>query len=1490
MGPPEMRPPRHRHAQAWRRASFALLLAVAIFGPAPDDFARAQDAPPDLATAERAVAGAADDESLAEALDDLIGALAVAQDFPRATEVAERALLLRRQLHGPDDPRTIQAFVNVTTLLRVLGQEGLARLGTRIDRLAEIDANALGTRAPEVAYTLFHYAVLAQPENAVALTRRAIALWEAAGTTGEPFETARAHLVLLLTNQGRVEEADAALRNVSPEQPAYVGQALAVANLHFNAGELDKAQEWSLRLFERPVEQLRALGPTVALQARQIATDLGEAERWAEAGALLAHALRLQQALLPADDPEIAETMTRAGMAAFRDGRPDDAIAHFRAAVEIFDRGSESGGSADFARTMAGELLFAQGRYREAEPYLRDALAKAEAEGHPDPLLRARLGRLKIETNDLAAAERLLRGALQAHADSAPSAPRQHAEILNDLGRVYDRMGRYGDAEERYRQALAALQEATVPDQTNPEQSIRDRAKTLGNLAKVLWTTGRTEEARTTTLDALSAGLGRKVDEAELEPLLDSIIADRADLPPEAALATLADIERLLLIRQSRPQSPGEVEAVLPLLRKVAEAKQEILPPGDREVAASRNNVAVALTELGRPEEAAEILKTALAAYDGGDALQIATLRINRASALRKLGSTAATEEALRLVESAQANLEEAMGVGEPAAIDALGDLASLSRELGRLEEADALFARVLQAEEARGVADLEFSRILGNVASLRVEQKRYAEAEGLLRRALAISTAQAPENDPRRMAQMSNLATTLGFLNRREEALELQRRVVALDRATLPAEHPELAQDLASMAALLIRLDRLDEADQAIQEALQAFGDEAKDGGEDGFTYGSLLALNGVLELVRDEGARETAEKPSYAEALADLRQATALLSAPDRRDLPGSTSHLPFHVYAAMRAAENASEGNDDAERTALLAEAFAAAQGIKQLSASRAVVAAGARWAARETTGDDALADAVRRYQDALAALGAARGELAASFAATGPAAEEAAAEEGANRRARLRQEIADLEAESADLRRAIAERFPRYAALSEPAPLSLGEAQALLGPDEALILFATSDLSRALPGTTGSVVVAVTSESVVAKPIAVDAELGEAVHALRCAAALTDRGCGREPIAVASRGSMNVAAEADAAPSGVPAFDTALAERVYQATFAPVEAEIASKRHWLVVPDQTLVGLPLNLLVRPGAGKSDAVDWIIREHAVSVLPAASTLRTLRGSDARPDPGGLAFLGVGDPAIGDRARRQGPVACATTDLAQRRSAAPPDERSLGSSGPSGLADPDRLRRLAALPDTRCELQTIADRLGQNRQAELLLGREATETRLKTMSEAGALARFRTVSFATHGLLGDEVGQHEAALVLTPPEHASLTDDGLLTASEIAGLKLGADWVILSACNTAAGRDEGDEEGLSGLASAFFYAGARSLLVSSWPVYSDAAARLTTTALAAQGDDPAIGRAEALRRAMLSVLDDPAASPRERHPAYWAPFTIVGEGGSTF
>jgi CHAT domain-containing protein len=214
--------------------------------------------------------------------------------------------------------------------------------------------------------------------------------------------------------------------------------------------------------------------------------------------------------------------------------------------------------------------------------------------------------------------------------------------------------------------------------------------------------------------------------------------------------------------------------------------------------------------------------------------------------------------------------------------------------------------------------------------------------------------------------------------------------------------------------------------------------------------------------------------------------------------------------------------------------------------------------------------------------------------------------------------------------------------------------------------------------------------------------------------------------------------------------------------------------------------------------------------------------------------------------------------------------------------------------LRRQHPLPETADELCAVASGLGVP-QRELgnavYLGERATVTQIKALSQNGGLARARVVHFATHGLLAGETAlfaknRAEPALLLTPPEtgKASGGDNGLLTASEAAQLHMDADWVVMSACNTAAGSN-GGAEALSGLARAFFYAGARSLLVSHWYVDSDASVAITTGAVKAMRADLGIGRAEALRRSLSTLIAGGKSSGWD-HPSIWAPFVLVGNG----
>lgn len=297
----------------------------------------------------------------------------------------------------------------------------------------------------------------------------------------------------------------------------------------------------------------------------------------------------------------------------------------------------------------------------------------------------------------------------------------------------------------------------------------------------------------------------------------------------------------------------------------------------------------------------------------------------------------------------------------------------------------------------------------------------------------------------------------------------------------------------------------------------------------------------------------------------------------------------------------------------------------------------------------------------------------------------------------------------------------------------------------------------------------------------------------------------------------------------------------------------------------------------------------VAWLAKSHAVSVLPSASALRSLR-LQAKSSQGKRPYFGGGNPLLDgpdDRYARRREAARAMQRCKLRTEVAALDDASEAVSAvPRGeMANVEKLKRISPLPETAEELCSVAQDLGA-RDDEILLGASFNENEITRLNHEGRLADYRILHFATHGALAGQVaGTSEPGLILTPPEAASVDDDGYLSATEISELELDADWVILSACNTAAGETK-DAEALSGLARSFFYAGARALLVSHWYVDSAATVALIKSTTAALRSDPKIGRDEALRRAITSLIG--SGKIGQAHPAAWAPFVVVGDSGA--
>ncbi|MBL6958029.1 MAG: CHAT domain-containing protein [Rhodospirillales bacterium] len=532
---------------------------------------------------------------------------------------------------------------------------------------------------------------------------------------------------------------------------------------------------------------------------------------------------------------------------------------------------------------------------------------------------------------------------------------------------------------------------------------------------------------------------------------------------------------------------------------------------------------------------------------------------------------------------------------------------------------------------------------------------------------------------------------------------------------------------------------------------------------------------------------------------------------------------------------------------------AEAFRVADMARSQAVQKALSQSGVRAAA----GNAELSDLIRRVQDADKQI-AAHSETLANILAAPTDQQDKKAIEYLNGR------VAELGQARNTLSDEISARFPEYADLLSPQPLTVEHVQAALKPGQALVSYFVGDQQTyvwAVPKT-GSVSFA--------KIVQGSGDLAAWVGNLRGAL---------DPGPVASLGD-------------IPAFDTGAAYDLYSRFLGPVEAGWKKAKSLIIVADGALGQLPFSLLpTAPATLKKESgllftryrgVPWLARSHAVTVLPSVASLKTLSRAVAatgerRP------FLGIGDPYFNKRqqrsARRQ---LQETTQVASRgvglRSA--PKTRAVAN------ADVEVLPRL---PDTRTEIMAIADTLKANSGRDIYLGERASEETVKSLD----MTPYRVISFATHGLVpGDLNGLTQPALALSSPKVTGGKGDGLLTMDEILGLRLNADWAVLSACNTAAADGRG-AEAVSGLGRAFFYAGARSLLVSNWPVHSGATAELMSVLFKLQADNPSLSRAEALRRTRIKLIDEGIVSFKGKaafsyaHPIFWAPFTVVGDGG---
>jgi CHAT domain-containing protein len=816
-------------------------------------------------------------------------------------------------------------------------------------------------------------------------------------------------------------------------------------------------------------------------------------------------------------------------------------------------------------------------------------------------------------------------------------------------------------------------------------------------------------------------------------------------------------------------------------------------------------------------------------------------------------------------IEEQNRSIEEAKNWGDkapaPGVLETARDYAerdlglNLARQ-GRLIDAEIEVRRALLSQlHRRGRYATESAQFVMALGFVVTEQGRYAEAEKLQR--VAADTLVSLGHQPGSFVLANarrGLADVLVAEQRWTEALQ-QYDLIRNGLASDPSLLRRMIGHNLNYADAAVHARRFD---AALQVAARTAEGRAKTLGEKHYNTAEARGFHGLVLAATGKPAEALRE---YAAAIPILLQGSRQ-TVEDESEGTGRENrlHRILEGYLTLLAEQR---GGGDA-----VAEAFRIADAARGRSVQRALAAS----AARGAVGDPALADLARRDQDALREISGLN-TLISSVLALPSDQQQAASVEA------LRKRVDDLRTARATIREQIEKRFPDYVNLIDPKPATLAQAQAALRPGEAMIAtYVAEDRTY---------VWAVPKQGPIAfaeAPLK-EGELAAMVKSLR------------------------QALEPNAATLGeIPRFDVALAYKLYTLLLKPVESGWKGAKSLLVVPHGPLGQLPLGLLVTAAPSLAPEKDgqllfspyrkiaWLVRDVAITQLPSVASLATLRAGRAgqasrRP------FVGFGDPWFSAEEAAEAKASGAGTQVAQlqtrgastllavrgvrlrRRSA--PNTEAVGSA---------ELAQLPRLPDTAEEVREVALALKADPKADVFLGAAANEGTVRSMK----LDDRRVVMFATHGLVpGDLNGLVEPALALTAPQVAGVDGDGLLTMSKILGLKLNADWVVLSACNTAAGNGAG-AEAVSGLGLAFFYAGTRAMLVSNWPVETTSARTITTDLFRRQAEQAGLSRAEALRQAMLALIDGPGyldgATKQPlfsyAHPIFWAPFSLVGDG----
>ncbi len=778
----------------------------------------------------------------------------------------------------------------------------------------------------------------------------------------------------------------------------------------------------------------------------------------------------------------------------------------------------------------------------------------------------------------------------------------------------------------------------------------------------------------------------------------------------------------------------------------------------------------------------------------------------------------------------------------------------SLAKQ-GCLIEAEFEARRALNAALGlAGNSSAVTARTIGALGEILLAQGRLKDSEQLARARVKIYEDLGASHDSLLMGEAIKLWGQVAVA--RSDFDEAMKRF-DLAKETLTSNRYAYKKYLLHNPDVILCLLKTGQVEKALKSIISVYNEYAQFIGESSYPSAEMLSLRGMANAMM--GMTQKAMKDFSESVPILLKERTAAKSdyLKNQRLIIILEAYLDLLTEIHERGLGK--EFGVDAS-----AESFKLAQAMTESSVQSALEASGARAAAV----DPELADLVRREQDSLKQVNAFQAMLSNAIAVPPD-------QQNPNALKDLQARIDTLRSARIILIDEIKRRFPKYSDFTNPEPVAFFQVQKHLRQGEVLISIYSTDKKTyvwAIPP----------------KDEVIFSAVGIGKKKVRQIIAKLRKALDPEPTVFGD----------------IPEFDLTQAYDLYAELLKPVETGLENATDLLIVAHGSLGQLAFSVLPTAPVSLSKEqgqlfsnyrkVPWLIRKVSITRLPSAASFVTLR-TLPKGDPSRRAFVGFGDPVFNPEQLAQMKKERAGHKVILSSQAGNLHVRGIRITE-TGNLDSDKitscqLGSLNRLSDTAEEVRSIAGALGADLTQDIFIGVSASERQVKTMD----LADWRVVAFATHALVpGDLDGLDQPALALSSPSVTGDTEDGLLTIGEIMKLKMNADWVVLSACNTGAA-DGAGAEAVSGLGRAFFYAGTRAILVSMWPVETTSARNLITRLFQYQKEGKEFSRARALRKSMLELIDGPGLKDNATgkivasyaHPLFWAPFIIVGDSG---